>query len=463
MKFEIFKPHALFEQGKVSMQADSIFPAMGEATIHDRLFVVADGMGELAKGKLASKAVCQALADYFFQVTCPDEPCTDSMLAEAFEAAKSRVNDSCPQGGAASVAMLYFHRHGCLAAHVGHCCIYHIRPKTRSLLYKSAGHEGSIAAKDPKAVVPTVAHITNVRYGDYFLLLSQGAADAISDNRVIEMVCAKMEDEYKVEQFKVALEACGDNHSAYLIRVSGVMQEALDEHLHDDEQQLMKSANLQQTPSAAVPRAAQPSSAAQPSRVAQPSHNVQPSNGAQPSRAAQPSSAAHSTHSPQSSYSPQPKEEKKGGAFVTVLAALATLAILAGTLFYFGRSKKEPEPEIVEEVVKKDTIKKDTVNVMEVERNKVKKDTTKVEKPEKSAYRAPEPDSVKVEDIDSDIPTVLDAPSSSGEPTEPSTRQQQEPTTTPPATSTSPTTSPTTTAPANPNQVTPRPVIPEDE
>ena len=47
MKFEIFKPHALFEQGKVSMQADSIFPAMGEATIHDRLFVVADGMGEL--------------------------------------------------------------------------------------------------------------------------------------------------------------------------------------------------------------------------------------------------------------------------------------------------------------------------------------------------------------------------------------------------------------------------------
>ena len=439
MKFEIFKPHALFEQGKVSMQADSIFPAMGEATIHDRLFVVADGMGELAKGKLASKAVCQALADYFFQVTCPDEPCTDSMLAEAFEAAKSRVNDSCPQGGAASVAMLYFHRHGCLAAHVGHCCIYHIRPKTRSLLYRSAGHEGSIAAKDPKAVVPTVAHITNVRYGDYFLLLSQGAADAISDNRVIEMVCAKIEDEYKVEQFKVALEACGDNHSAYLIRVSGVMQEALDEHLHDDEQQLMKSANLQQTPSAAVPRAAQPP------------------------HAAQPSSAAHSTHSPQSSYSPQPKEEKKGGAFVTVLAALATLAILAGTLFYFGRSKKEPEPEIVEEVVKKDTIKKDTVNVMEVERNKVKKDTTKVEKPEKSAYRAPEPDSVKVEDIDSDIPAVLDAPSSSGEPTDPSTRQQQEPTTTPPATSTSPTTSPTTTAPANPNQVTPRPVIPEDE
>ena len=45
MKFEIFKPHALFEQGKVSMQGDSIFPAMGEATIHDRLFVVADGMG----------------------------------------------------------------------------------------------------------------------------------------------------------------------------------------------------------------------------------------------------------------------------------------------------------------------------------------------------------------------------------------------------------------------------------
>lgn len=449
MKFEIFKPHALFEQGKVSMQGDSIFPAMGEATIHDRLFVVADGMGELAKGKLASSAICQALADYFFQATCPDEPCTDEMLAEAFAAAKSRVDDSCPQGSAASVAMLYFHRHGCLAANVGDCCIYHIRPKTHSLLYRSVGNEGTIAANAPKSVAPTIAHITNVRYGDYFLLLSQGAVDVISDKRVMEMVCAKAADENKIDQLKMALDSCGDNHSAYLIRVSGVMQEALDEHLHDDEQQLMQSTlQLQNKPTSAIPV-------------------VLPTNTTQPSQAAKYTTPTTVKAADTPATPPQQEREKKGGALVTILAALATLAILAGVLFFFGRQKKEPVPEIAKEVVKKDsTVKKDTVNVMEMDRNKVKKDTAKVEKPEKSATKALESDSIKLEETIRDIPAVLDNSQPSIEQSEPATRQRQEPTT-PPATTapttTTPTTSPATTAPANPNQVTPRPVIPEDE
>ena len=449
MKFEIFKPHALFEQGRVSMQGDSIFPAMGEATIHDRLFVVADGMGELAKGKLASSAVCQALADFFFQTTCPDEPCTDEMLTEAFAAAKSRVNDNCPQGGAASVAMLYFHRHGCLAANVGNCCIYHIRPKTHSLLYRSAEHEGAIATNAPKSVAPTVAHVTNVRYGDYFLLLSQGAAGAISDKRVMEIVCTKTEDENKIAQLKVTLDTCGDNHSAYLIRVSGVMQEALDERLHDDEQQLMQSTIQQQNKPTLVTPAAMPSYTPQPSQTVQ-------------------STTQTTAKEAETSSTLLPQErEKKGGALVTILAALATLAILAGALFFFGRQKKEPEPEVAKEVVQKDTtVKKDTVNVMEVERNKVKKDTAKVEKPEKSAIKASESDSIKLEETTHDIPAVLDNSQPSVDQSEPATRQRQEPTTSPATTAptnTAPTTSPTTTAPANPNQVTPRPVIPEDE
>ena len=448
MKFEIFKPHALFEQCKVSMQGDSIFPAMGEATIHDRLFVVADGMGELAKGKLASSAICQALADYFFQATCPDEPCTDEMLAEAFAAAKSRVDDSCPQGSAASVAMLYFHRHGCLAANVGDCCIYHIRPKTHSLLYRSVGNERTIAANAPKSVAPTIAHITNVRYGDYFLLLSQGAADVISDKRVMEMICAKAADENKIDQLKVALDSCGDNHSAYLIRVSGVMQEALDEHLHDDEQQLMQSSIRQQNKQASVTPVVLPSNTTQPSQTVR---STTPTTVKAADTPAAPS---------------QQEREKKGGALVTILAALATLAILAGVLFFFGRQKKEPQPEIAKEVVQKDTtVKKDTVNVMEMERNKLKKDTAKVEKPEKSANKAPESDSIKLEERTLDIPAVLDNTQPSVEQSEPATRQRQETTTEPAANApaTTPTTSPTTTTPANPNQVTPRPVIPEDE
>ena len=382
------------------------------------------------------------------------------MLADAFAAAKSRVDDSCPQGSAASVAMLYFHRHGCLAANVGDCCIYHIRPKTHSLLYRSVGNEGTIAANAPKSVAPTVVHITNVRYGDYFLLLSQGAADVISDKRLMEMVCAKATDENKIDQLKVTLDSCGDNHSAHLIRVSGVMQEALDERLHDDEQQVMQSYIQQQDKTASVTPVVQPSNTTQPSHTAQSSKTTQSPQTVRPT----PQTTVKAADTPAAPS--QQEREKKGGALVTILAALATLAILAGVLFFFGRQKKEPQPEIAKEVVQKDTtVKKDTVNVMEMERNKLKKDTAKVEKPEKSANKAPESDSIKLEERTLDIPAVLDNTQPSVEQSEPATRQRQETTTEPAANApaTTPTTSPTTTTPANPNQVTPRPVIPEDE
>jgi len=61
MKFEIFKPQAVYEQGSATMQGSKIFPAMGEATLHDRLFVICDGAGEPAKCKIISSTICNAM------------------------------------------------------------------------------------------------------------------------------------------------------------------------------------------------------------------------------------------------------------------------------------------------------------------------------------------------------------------------------------------------------------------
>ncbi len=448
MKFEIFKPQTISRQGKVSIQADCVFPVAGEATIHDRLFVVADGQGVANEGKMAANTVCSALADYFFQTTCSDEPFSDEMFAGAVSAVGNAVSEQCPAGATASLAMLYFHRHGCLAAHVGHCRIYHVRPKTRELLYRSQGTEGAVVAAKGFTEALVGAHITNVQYGDRFLLLSQGAADALSDQRVTDILSQRCGDDKVIQQIGEALEACGDNHTACLIRVSGVMHEALDEHLRDNERQLMQKA------------------AASAMATAQPR---QPASAAHKQKSSTPHVAAQPLSQPESQYAPQHEaatddEKGRGGVPIFVWAALATLAILAGTLYYFGHQKKQPEPEPVVEEVKKDTVKKDTVNVMELERNKVKKDTTKVAAPERSAYRPPEPDSIYTNDT---VPGVKTGsgylqPESDG----PSVPRHDTPPANPaPAgNTTAPATSaPAATTPSNPNQVTPRPVIPEDE
>ena len=61
MKFDIFKPLVIHEQGKQTIQEDSIFPAKGEGTIHDRLFIVCDGHGGDGVGNMASSAVATSL------------------------------------------------------------------------------------------------------------------------------------------------------------------------------------------------------------------------------------------------------------------------------------------------------------------------------------------------------------------------------------------------------------------
>ena len=129
MKFDIFKPLAICEQGKQGIQQNEIFPAKGMGTIHDRLFVVCDGKGGEGIGDLASATVAASLSDFIFQNTCPDEPMDEEMVNKAFVETYNNLSKECKPEASVAMAMLYFHRHGCLAAHIGNSRIYHIRPK----------------------------------------------------------------------------------------------------------------------------------------------------------------------------------------------------------------------------------------------------------------------------------------------------------------------------------------------
>ena len=241
MKFDIFKPLAIHDQGKQTIQENAIFPAKGEGTIHDRLFIVCDGHGGEGLGDLASATVSATLSDYFFQNTCPDEPLDEEGLKMAFVETYNKLNKECEREATVTMAMLYFHRHGCLAAHIGDSRIYHIRPRNRALMYRSLDNAKTMEPKNSVMASPVKAFITDVRYGDYFVLMTKGAASNLSDQKIVEIICSTGSDEDKLSRMRNEIGLCDDNHSLYLVHVSGVMNEAFDNNLIDNEQTLMSA------------------------------------------------------------------------------------------------------------------------------------------------------------------------------------------------------------------------------
>ena len=173
MKFDILKPQVTCGKGKKAVQEDCIFPAVGEATIHDKLFIACDGVGGDGQGYKASECLCQTMSDVFFQETCPDEPLTDEFLDNALVKAQSAMRERCPESLGTSFVMLYLHRHGCLAAHVGSARVYHFRPKERLMLYRSADDNRVFGPAGDSPMEPVKAHITKVQYGDYLVLATK--------------------------------------------------------------------------------------------------------------------------------------------------------------------------------------------------------------------------------------------------------------------------------------------------
>ena len=70
MKYKL-EAYTIHELGQRSNQEDSIFPADGEASGDDRLFILCDGMGGHSSGEVASAAVCEGLGRTVMSI-CPD-------------------------------------------------------------------------------------------------------------------------------------------------------------------------------------------------------------------------------------------------------------------------------------------------------------------------------------------------------------------------------------------------------
>ena len=475
MKFEILKPEAIYGSGKKDIQEDCMFPALGEGTIHDRLFIVADGKGGDGKGFRASEYLCKTVGDFFYQNTCSDEPLEDDVLDNALQFAREKLNDNYGDSLGASFALLYFHRHGCLAAHVGNSKVYHIRPKERLMLYKSIDNNGVLRPGDGSNMTMVKANITQVKYGDYFLLMTQGAKQMVNDDELMDIVCEPVNDKTKMLRLGKYIKDSDDNYSVYLVHVSGVMNEALDENLPDNERQLMEQAAKMEVVKEVK---------ATNTQTTQPHQDTVREIGKQQSKVSQQHVARNTQHleGKQQEYDHSEnhlEERQHEERSFPVVTATACLIVLMALGFWFWSQRKTEKVEEAPVVEVKKPQGKDTINIMknakpkplnELDDAKAKEEEKKKEEERKKRQEQLAAESQKEALADTNANNV-------GKPVLPEQVSVQEKTNEPaPAATSNPappakTTPVDNTPPANqgqqsngdPSVVMPRPVIPEGE
>ena len=388
MKIKLFSPQAIFELGKRSGQEDAIFPAMGAASDLDSLYIVCDGMGGHEKGEVASSTVVNAMAEFLFQNTSPEEPLSDALFNEALDYAYQKldaIDNGDPKKPGTTLTFLYFHRHGCTLAHIGDSRIYHIRPEERKVLYRSRDHSvvydlylaGEIEYdemnKQPnknvitKAMMPgkdnrqfaNIVHVSDIKPDDYFYLCTDGMLEMMSDGEIVDILADNISDEQKRQRLIEATKDNKDNHSAYLIHIDEVTVERYDKNLPDNEAEMMaKSKRRVDNEDDTVVQLQNVAPATQQSyrttQQTQPYHSQQ----TQPAPEEQP----HYTKKEQT------KNASRRSLLIPILTTAALLMILAGVYFTCGGKddKKEVLKDPVEEnVEKKDSVKheRDTMNI----------------------------------------------------------------------------------------------------
>ncbi|MCR4603907.1 MAG: protein phosphatase 2C domain-containing protein [Prevotella sp.] len=264
MKFQLYQPQAIQELGNRKNQEDSIYPLKGEATLGSRLFLVCDGMGGHDKGEVASAAVCKGLSKQAEESLAANGQFFDKDFEDALAKAYATLDaaDVMHEGVmGTTMTCICLHKGGCLAAHIGDSRIYHLRPQTNQILYRSRDHSlvqqlyelGEISYHEMdtsprkniilKAMQPyqeermkaSLVHITDIREGDYFYLCSDGMLEIMDDDEIMSILKANTSDEEKVNELIRRTQGNADNHSAYLIRIKAVEHEEDDHLLFSDE------------------------------------------------------------------------------------------------------------------------------------------------------------------------------------------------------------------------------------
>ncbi len=264
MKIHIGQPLSINELGNRDNQEDSLFPPDNTATANSRLFLLCDGMGGHEHGEVASRLVCTVLSDCLEKHLATGETMPDALLLDALDEVFAHIDqlaDGSLRQMGTTLTMLCLHRGGATMAHIGDSRIYHIRPASQAMLYKSRDHTlvydlfiaGEISRQEmekhprknviTRAIMPgmerqpklDIAHTTDIQPGDVFFLCSDGMLEKMGDADLLRLF-ATTGDMAELRQKLVGLTSGNaDNHSAWLIRIESMAHEEDDGQLPHNE------------------------------------------------------------------------------------------------------------------------------------------------------------------------------------------------------------------------------------
>ena len=265
MRINIYQPLAIHELGKRANQEDSIYPIMGKATENDRLFLLCDGMGGHEHGEVASRSICKSLSLFLLQHAVASGGLEDKLLSDALAFAYEELDKLAIAGDTrqmgTTLTLLYFHSNGCTAAHIGDSRIYHLRPSSHTILYKSRDHSlvydlyqageltyeemktfpqknvitRAMIAGDKNHPRPDVIHISDIQPGDYFYICSDGMLEQMEDEELLDIFAANVCDEEKRQMLISETSDNKDNHSAYIVHIKEVSHDEADVSLVNEE------------------------------------------------------------------------------------------------------------------------------------------------------------------------------------------------------------------------------------
>lgn len=265
MKIKIYQPLAIHELGKRANQEDCIYPIEGKATENDRLFLLCDGMGGHEHGEVASQSICKSLSSFLLQHAVASEGLEDKLLSDALAYAYEELDKLAIAGDSrqmgTTLTLLYFHSNGCTAAHIGDSRIYHLRPSSHTILYKSRDHSlvydlyqageltyeemktfpqknvitRAMIAGDRNHPKPDVIHISDIQPGDYFYICSDGMLEQMEDEELLDVFVANVRDEEKRQMLISGTSDNKDNHSAYIVHIKEVSHDEADVSLVNEE------------------------------------------------------------------------------------------------------------------------------------------------------------------------------------------------------------------------------------
>lgn len=251
MKISIRQPLGYSHIGRKDNQEDNVYPLFERVDDQQRFFILCDGVGGQDHGEVASRCVCDTVGAYLEQRYTETGDVTEDDITLAIEKAYDAL-DTLDKDDQSKMATTFtcvcLTGNGAIVAHMGDSRIYQVRPG-QGVMYQSADHSlvnallaaGELTpeeAKDfPRKNVITRAlqphserrfnaeihTLTDVRSGDYFFLCCDGVLEQLTNDRLVEILSAKRNDNEKVRLLEQeGLDKTKDNFTAYLIPIDKV-------------------------------------------------------------------------------------------------------------------------------------------------------------------------------------------------------------------------------------------------